>query len=67
MSFAELLGTYGQNYLDGLLATWSMTAVSFVFVMVLAVLVTESGYVGDTIVNLITSADLPQLIRMLEE
>lgn len=33
----------------------------------LAVLVTESGYVGDTIVNLITSADLPQLIRMLEE
>ena len=40
MSLAELLGTYGQNYLDGLLATWSMTAVSFVFVMVLAVLVT---------------------------
>ena len=40
MSFAELLGTYGQNYLDGLLATWSMTAVSFVLVMVLAVLVT---------------------------
>ena len=40
MSLAELLGTYGQNYLDGLLATWSMTAVSFIFVMVLAVLVT---------------------------
>ena len=40
MSLAELLGTYGQNYLDGLLATWSMTAVSFVFVMALAVLVT---------------------------
>ena len=40
MGLAELLGTYGQNYLDGLLATWSMTAVSFVFVMVLAVLVT---------------------------
>ena len=40
MSLAELLGTYGQNYLDGLLATWSMTAVSFVFAMVLAVLVT---------------------------
>ncbi len=40
MSLAELLGTYGQNYLDGLLATWSMTAVSFVSVMVLAVLVT---------------------------
>ena len=40
MGLAELLGTYGQNYLDGLLATWSMTAISFVFVMVLAVLVT---------------------------
>lgn len=40
MGLAELLGTYGQNYLDGLLATWSMTALSFVFVMVLAVLVT---------------------------
>ena len=40
MGLAELLGTYGRNYLDGLLATWSMTAVSFVFVMVLAVLVT---------------------------
>ena len=40
MGLGELLGTYGQNYLDGLLATWSMTAVSFVFVMVLAVLVT---------------------------
>ena len=33
----------------------------------LAVLVTETGYVGDKIVNLLTSADLPQLIRMLEE
>lgn len=40
MGLAELLGTYGQNYLDGLLATWSMTVVSFVFVMALAVLVT---------------------------
>ena len=40
MGLAELLGTYGQNYLDGLLATWGMTAVSFVFVMVLAVAVT---------------------------
>ena len=40
MGLGELLGTYGQSYLDGLLATWSMTAVSFVFVMVLAVLVT---------------------------
>lgn len=40
MGIAELLGTYGQNYLDGLLTTWSMTAISFVFVMALAVLVT---------------------------
>lgn len=40
MGLSELLGTYGQNYLNGLLATWSMTAVSFVFVMVLAVAVT---------------------------
>ena len=40
MGLAELLETYGQNYLDGLFMTWGMTAVSFVFVMVLAVLVT---------------------------
>lgn len=40
MGLAELLEMYGQNYLDGLLMTWGMTAVSFVFVMVLAVLVT---------------------------
>lgn len=40
MGLTELLGTYGQNYLNGLLTTWSLTAVSFVFVMVLAVTVT---------------------------
>lgn len=40
MGLTELLGTYGQNYLNGLLTTWSLTAVSFVFVMVLAVAVT---------------------------
>ena len=40
MGLGELLGTYGQNYLDGLIATWSLTAVSFVFVMALAVIVT---------------------------
>lgn len=40
MGLPELLGTYGDKYLQGLLATWSMTAVSFVFVMALAVLVT---------------------------
>ena len=34
----------------------------------LAVVVTEDGYaVGDTIVNLLTSADLPMLIRMLDD
>lgn len=33
----------------------------------LAVVVTESGYAGDKIVNLLTSADIPQLIRILEE
>ncbi len=40
MGLTELLSTYGQRYLDGLLATWSMTAVSFLLVMVLSVLVT---------------------------
>ena len=40
MGLSELLSTYGQNYLDGLLATWWMTAVSFVFVMLLAIILT---------------------------
>ena len=40
MGLSELLATYGEKYLQGLLATWSMTAVSFVFVMALAVFVT---------------------------
>ena len=40
MGLPELLSTYGDKYLQGLLATWSMTAVSFVFVMALAILVT---------------------------
>ncbi len=40
MGLSELLSTYGEKYLQSLLATWSMTAVSFVFVMMLAVLVT---------------------------
>ena len=40
MGLSELLSTYGDKYLQGLLATWSMTAISFVFVMALAVLVT---------------------------
>ena len=33
----------------------------------LAVVVTESGFAGDKIVNLLTSADIPMLIRILEE
>ena len=40
MGLSELLSTYGEKYLQGLLATWSMTVVSFVFVMALAVVVT---------------------------
>ena len=40
MGLSELLSTYGEKYLQGLLATWSMTAVSFIFVMALAVVVT---------------------------
>ncbi len=40
MGLSELLSTYGQNYLDALLATWSMTALCFVFVMLAAVAVT---------------------------
>lgn len=40
MGLSELLATYGSNYLDALLATWQLTAVSFVFVMLLAVVVT---------------------------
>ena len=33
----------------------------------LAVIVTETGRIGDAIVNLITSADLPALIKLLED
>lgn len=40
MGFSELWSTYGENYISALLTTWGMTAVCFVFVMVLAVLVT---------------------------
>ena len=40
MGLNELLSTYGKNYWDGLLATWSMTAICFAFVMVLAVAIT---------------------------
>ena len=40
MGLSELLSKYGSTYLDGLLMTWRMTAVSFVIVMALAVLLT---------------------------
>lgn len=40
MGISELLSTYGQDYLSGLLVTWGMTAASFAMVMVLAVLIT---------------------------
>ncbi len=40
MGISELLFTYGQDYLNGLLVTWGMTAASFAMVMVLAVLIT---------------------------
>ena len=40
MGLSELIASYSEKYLQGLLATWSMTAVSFIFVMALAVLVT---------------------------
>ena len=38
MGISELLSTYGQDYLNGLLVTWGMTAASFA--MALAVLIT---------------------------
>lgn len=40
MGISELLSTYGQDYLNGLLVTWGMTAASFAMVMALAVLIT---------------------------
>lgn len=40
MGFAELWKTYGGDYLVALLTTWQLTAISFVFVMILSVLVT---------------------------
>lgn len=40
MGISDLLSTYGQDYLNGLLVTWGMTAASFAMVMALAVLIT---------------------------
>ena len=40
MGLSELLSTYGTNYLTALLTTWRITAVSFVLVMALSILIT---------------------------
>lgn len=40
MGIADLLSTYGQNYLTALLTTWRMTLSSFALVMVLSVVIT---------------------------
>ena len=40
MGLSELLSTYGPNYLTALLTTWRITAVSFVLVMALSILIT---------------------------
>ena len=40
MGLSELLTTYGPNYLTALLTTWRITAVSFVLVMALSILIT---------------------------
>lgn len=40
MGFDELVGQFGDRYLVALFMTWGMTAVSFVFVMILALFVT---------------------------
>lgn len=41
MGIGELLTTFGSNYVSALLSTWWMTALSFVFVMLIAVLITS--------------------------
>ena len=40
MSFAELWSAYGSDYSTALLTTWQLTAISFVFVMLLSVIIT---------------------------
>lgn len=40
MSFAELWSAYGSDYIMALLTTWQLTAISFVFVMLLSVIIT---------------------------
>lgn len=40
MSFAELWSAFGSDYITALLTTWQLTAISFVFVMLLSVIIT---------------------------
>ncbi len=40
MSFAELWSAYGSDYITALLTTWQLTAISFVFVMLLSAIIT---------------------------
>lgn len=40
MSFAELWSAYGSDYITALLTTWQLTAISFVFVMLISVIIT---------------------------
>lgn len=40
MSFTELWSAYGSDYITALLTTWQLTAISFVFVMLLSVIIT---------------------------
>lgn len=40
MSISEILSNYGDLYIQALLTTWKMTAISFVIAMVLAVVIT---------------------------
>lgn len=40
MSLAELLSTYGGNYLQSLLVTWRLTIISFALTMVVGLIVT---------------------------
>ena len=47
MGLSELLSTYGPNYLTALLTTWRITAVSFVLVMALSILITVLRVFGD--------------------
>ena len=40
MGISELISTYGQNYLEALFQTWSMTAISFTCALAIALVIT---------------------------